>query len=411
MARTVNNFTYISRTLKKYAFYFLITMLWAILAVKPSSSVTHDLPPVGAWVTVFTSGEVFYSKANADKMIKTCKEAGIDHIYLQIYRAGKAYYDSSLTDRSEYEKMAARTGADPIKYILFQAKNNNLKVHAWINILSLAQNEKAPILQKYGQKILSVDQYGRTPLIVKKDELDKYYIRENQLFLEPGDVRVRNYAVSIVEEVVKKYPSFSGVHLDYIRYPSSVPFVPGSRFDTHGISYGYGAVNAENFKKSTGLDINTMDPSRENHQKWDNWRRSQVTKLVKRISDKVRKIAPEMTVSCAVMPTIERSYLVNFQDWTKWLKMGLVDHVVTMNYTDDARLMELNSRSVLFPQFRDSIYIGVGAYLMENSLEAITEQLDFLFELGPGGIVIFSYDDLAKSTGLRKYLSGVQKTN
>jgi len=378
----------------------------ALFSAGPIDAVPGNTPPTGVWITVFSPEKVLYSKENADRMIKTCKEAGIDHIYLQIYRSDKAYYDSDIADRTAYEKMLAETGEDPLNYILAQAKKNNIKVHAWINLLSLAQNRDAGILNTLGEKVLTKDRHGRTPLRKgDKDELDKYYIRENQLFLEPGNENVRDYLVSIAGEITKKYPGFDGLHLDYVRYPSAVPFIPGSRFDSHGISYGYGDINVENFKEATGLDIKTMKPSRENYKKWDDWRRSRVTSLVREISEHVRAISPGLEISCTIVPSIERTYLVTFQDWTRWLREGLINYVVAMNYTDDTELMELNSRSILLPQLKDRIYIGVGAYLLKDKPEAVKEQMDILRNISPGGIVIFSYDDVAESKELQNVIA------
>jgi len=48
----------------------------------------------GIWVTVFTEKKVLYSKDAVLELLKFCKAAEINEIYLQVYRAGQAYYDS-----------------------------------------------------------------------------------------------------------------------------------------------------------------------------------------------------------------------------------------------------------------------------------------------------------------------------
>ena len=347
-------------------------------------------PRIGVWITVFSPEEVLSSKENTDKLISTCKSSGIDHIYLQVYRAGKRYYNDSPL----------------LPYLLDKAQKKNIKVYAWINVLSIANNEEAPILGKHGRSVLTLDQHGRTSSQKdKKDELDEYYIRENQLFLEPGDKRVREHLVSAAEEIITSCPGFSGVHLDYIRYPLVVPFIPGSRFTSHGLSYGYTEANLAAFRESTGLDALKMDPERDNFLKWDDWRRSRVALLVKEISEKIRAISPEAEISCAIAPSIERTYLVTFQDWTKWLDEGSVDYVVAMNYTDDERLLDLNTGAILIPGYREKIYIGVGAYLLKEDAEKVERQISAVNAASPAGIVIFSYDDIASSEELQKFLS------
>ncbi len=375
---------------------YIVIFTWCTLLVPPhcaSGAAAPEKPRMGVWITVFSPEKILQSRENADQFISSCKKLGIDHAYVQVYRAGKPYYGPGASK------------GDVFKYLLSQARKNELKIYAWVNLLSIAQNKDAFILKTLGDEILVKDQHGRTPLREGgKDELDKYYIRENQLFLEPGDERVRKYMTGVVETLVKKYPQLDGIHLDYVRYPFAVPFAPGSRFTPPGISYGYEKRNIDAFKKAAGLDIETMEYSRENYRKWDDWRRDQVTSLVRNISIRARKLSPSLEISCSIVPSIERTYLISFQDWTKWLNEGYVDWVVAMNYTEDTELMKLNSLSLLLPQFEGKVYIGIGAFLLKDKPEVITEQISFLRKLAPGGIVIFSYDNIVQNKELQDYL-------
>ena len=104
------------------------------------------------------------------------------------------------------------------------------------------------------------------------------------------------------------------------------------------------------------------------------------------------------------MPSIERSYLVIFQDWIKWLENDIVDYVVAMDYTEDLNLMKLYARSILFPELKDRIYIGIGAYLLKDTQEKLVEEINIAEDLSPGGIVLFSYDELAASKELQTFL-------
>ncbi len=364
------------------------------------------MPRLGIWITVFSPERILYSTENIDRLIENCEKSGVNDIFLQIYRADKAYYDSGVTDRTSFDAMLSEANTDPIKYLLDKARAKGLKVHAWMNILSLARNEDANIIKKFGHKVITKDQHGRASFSgADKDKLDKYYIRENQLFLEPGDSDVREYVSGIAEEIIVKYPDLNGLHLDYIRYPAVVPFVPGSRFNSHGISYGYTPSNINNFKKATGINVKTMEPSRENFRKWDGWRRDQVTSLVRDISERARKVSPDIEISCTIVPSVERTHLVTFQDWTVWVRESLVDFVVAMNYTDDIKLMELNSSSLLIAGLEDKVFMGLGAYLLKEDPGLIENQIDRLLEIGPGGVVIFSYDEVAASEELRKFLA------
>jgi len=350
----------------------------------------------GIWVTVFSEKNVLYSKDAVKDLVETCKNAGIDEIYLQLFRAGEAYYDSHISDRKKYEKMVKEAGVDTIDLLLREAGKNNIKVFAWVNMLSLAQNKKAPILKKFGNEVLTKDQYLR-PSIRNKDmdESDKYYLRDDQLFLEPGDLRVGRYLISIVDEIINRYPSISGIHLDYIRYPYPVPFIPDSRFNKYGLTYGYGQKNIERFKEATNFSPMDVRHNDKICFKWDNWKRNQITRLVEKISSHIKSKSKGLLVSCAVTPSPVRAYSVAFQDWSLWLEKGIVDYVVLMDYTKDDRLSEVVIRAALSQGSKEKIFVGIGAFMLKDDIKDFVEQYQVVNSLNPGGIVIFSYDDLS----------------
>jgi len=350
----------------------------------------------GVWVTVFSEKKAMYSREGVLSLIESCKNTGINEIYLQLYRAGQAYYDSRISDRTKYEEIVKEAGGiDTIDLLLREAKKNNIKVFAWINVLSLAQNKKAPIITKYGNSVLTKDQYLRVSIRTEGvNGSDKYYLRDDQLFLEPGDPRVVEYLVSIAGEIVNKYPLINGIHLDYVRYPHPVPFVPGSRFNKYGLTYGYGELNMKRFEEATKLDPLSVTDNENISYKWDDWKREQVTNLVEKISKYIKGKSKALLVSCAVMPSPERAYSVAFQDWSLWLEKEIVDYVVLMNYTRDDRLAEETVRSALAHKGKGKIFVGIGAFLLKNDPEMFLRQYAIIASLKPDGVVLFSYDEV-----------------
>jgi uncharacterized lipoprotein YddW (UPF0748 family) len=392
----------ISRT----RFLYLINIFFINLYLLLCSTVTfgQELPRLrqkpylgnrGVWITCFSEKRVLYSQRAISELINFCRQAQINEIYLQIYRAGKAYYDSRICQRSDYEEMVKVAGTDTIDLLLKEAIKNNIKVFAWINVLSLAANKKADILTKFGNTTLTKDQYLRPSMrTMRKNKYDKYYLRDKQLFLEPGDLRVRQYILAIVSEIITRYPSLSGIHLDYIRYPHPVPYLPSSKFNKYGLTYGYGEENVARFEKEKGLNPLTMKDEKDNYLLWDNWKRDQITVLVESISTLLRSGQKRLLFSCAVIPSPEKAYLIAFQDWSFWLEKGIVDYVVIMNYTRDNRLAKEIVKSALAHRGKGMVYIGMGAFLMKNEPELFFEQYKIISELAPDGIVFFSYDDI-----------------
>jgi uncharacterized lipoprotein YddW (UPF0748 family) len=389
--------------LKKLLFYILVSSIACLHAI-PSAAA--ERPALGTWITVFSEARVMESRQNVDKMLDVCENSGISDIYLQIYRSDKAYYNSDIADRSPFEALKAKAGIDTVKYLLDRAHAKGIKVHAWLNMLCLSQNETSGVVKRYGQDILTKDEFGRTPLRGKGtgDALDKYYQREDQLFLEPGDVRVRKYVVSLAEEVIRKYPGFDGLHLDYIRYPAAVPFMPGARFIPQGLYYGYTKANLAAFTAATGLDPRTMNKNFENSKKWDDWHRNSVTAIVRETSQKARALNPGLKISCTTVASPERTYYVTAQDWNKWLKDKLVDYIVPMNYSEDPYVVDLNSRAMIYSAPGKKVYMGLGAYMLTQKPEVLKAQIKATKKLSPEGIVIFAYDDIAKNKDLQEFL-------
>lgn len=348
----------------------------------------------GVWVSVFSAKKMLYSKAGVDELIALCKKAKINEIYLQIFQSGNAYYDSKVCNRTKYDQMVKAAGLDTLDLLLREAAQNNIEVFAWVNILGLGSNDKADILNKYGNSVLTLDQYQRPSKTSSNMELDKYYLKENMIFLEPGDPRVEEYTLTIINEIINRYPLISGIHLDYMRYPSPVPFVPGSRFNKFGLTYGYGLKNVERFRDKTGLNsLDTLN-NEDEYLAWDNWRRNQVTELVRKISSLVKVKSPSLAVSCAVIPLTERAYANAFQDWSGWLEEGIIDYAVLMSYTKDNQFIKEIVKSALGHRGKGKIYVGLGLFLMKDNPDLFFNQYHLITELAPDGVVIFSIDDL-----------------
>jgi uncharacterized lipoprotein YddW (UPF0748 family) len=370
--------------------FFILVFLFSTLAfAEADKRITK-----GVWVTVFSEKKPLYSKEEALGLVSFCKESGIGEIYLQLYQSGKAYYNTSLQDNTKYKDILKSAGCDTIKLILDEARKNNIRVFAWVNLLSLGKNGEADILKKFGRDILTRDQYLRPSGRQDPNELDRYYLREDQLFLEPGDPRVSKFLIAVCSEIIKRYPGFSGLHLDYLRYPLTVPFAPSSKFSRFCLQYGYGRKNIEHFKSVEGIDPLSGLKRESDFAKWDDWRRRQVTLLAKRISRAIKRDNPSVSVSCAVLPSFERAYSAVFQDWPGWLEDGILDYVVLMNYTLDSQITKEIILSARGLSSKGRVLVGVGVFLLKDNLPAFQRQHTLIQELAPGGMVLFSYDDL-----------------
>ena len=367
------------------------------------------------WVLCEGSARTLEDPGRIDRLIEHARALGTTDLFVQVYRGGRAWYDAVLADASPYREIVERTGADPLRRLLDAAHANGIRVHAWVNVLSLSGNRNAPILADLGGGAAMVDRRGRTLLDYPAGDLPEpdrswYRMGTPGLYLDPGAPGVRERLVATYVELVDRYPDLDGLHLDYIRHPGVLPFVPGSRFGV-GIDFGYGAETRKRFRDETGLAGPYRDPSRPatsglvHTAAWDDWRRRQVTDLVRDIRVAVLANHAHLLLSAAVIPYADRAYLSLAQDWRGWVEDGLLDFAVPMVYTLDDRLFRYQVDSFASGPQSERIWMGTGTWLFARQPERAAAQLTTIRDAGSAGEAIFSYDSLLESDALMAALT------
>jgi len=360
------------------------------------------------WVLCEGSQRVLEHPEKIPALLDDALALGASDLFVQVHRGGRAWFESSLADASPYARMrAAAGGGDPLRQLVAAAHARGLRVHAWVNVLSLASNRSAPALAALGPEAVQVDRRGRSVLDYPALELpapERTLLRMGTpaVWLDPGAPGVAELVARTYAELVTRYPELDGLHLDYIRHPDVLPFSPGARFGV-GLDFGYGAASRARFQRETGLAAPFRDDLR-NANAWDDWRRGSVTATVRAIADAARAARPDLLVSAAVWAYPERSYLSLFQDWPGWLDEGLLDFAVPMLYTRDDRLLgyELRSYAGLDPR---RIWSGLGVWLFAKEPARAASQLEAARRVGLGGAALFSWDAIADTPALRAALA------
>ncbi len=374
--------------------YTLLALVVVVLSISHSVSAEAEARK-GLWISVVGEKDIYESPEAMDEALNFAQSSGFQDLFVQVLRADQAWYNSSIVDSSRFKQNKALFGEDAFLRLISRAHDRGLEVHAWLNTLTLSKNEDSAFLKKEGRTILTKDQHKQDA--VSDGKKVSHYMREDQLFMEPGDWRVKDRIQNVVLELASRYPELDGIHFDYIRYPAAPPFIPGSRFNSVGLSYGYGEANVRLFKKRNGKDIdpyNTMN-DRYKSEAWDDWKRNRVTTLLEGAVAGARKASPNIQISCAVLGTVDRAYLYAYQDWPSWIDKGLADFVVLMNYSTDSRYAELVSRSALgLVDDTSKVRVGLGAFLMKNDPGMLSNQIKRSSEIGVGGIVLFDYSTL-----------------
>lgn len=368
-------------------------------------------PPVrGLWVLAEGSVRVLEDPARIEPLLARAERLGVTDLFVQVYRGGRAFYPADpLVERSP----AVATGAvDPLAALLDAAHARGLRVHAWVNVLSLSTRRDAKLLADLGPDAIQVDRRGRSLLDYPDFDLpepDRRFYRMGTpgLYLDPAVPSVRARLLATFRDLLLRYPALDGLHLDYIRHPDVLPFIPGSRFGV-GLDFGYGAIARARYREETGRPdpIEGAEPGVvRDSEAWDEWRRQQVTSLVEEIRLASRAIKPELVLSAAVIPYVERCYLSLAQDWPSWLERGTIDHAIPMVYTVDDRLLGYQLASYQGLVGSERIWPGLGVWLFEREPARAAIQRERTRALGFGGEVLFSDDAIATSPALLDALS------
>ena len=75
-----------------------------------------------------------------DSVVDFAQKNGFNHIFAQVRGRGDAFYNSSFVPKSNL----VEPNFDPLLYLISNCENNDIKVHAWLNIYYLWSSPKKP---------------------------------------------------------------------------------------------------------------------------------------------------------------------------------------------------------------------------------------------------------------------------
>jgi uncharacterized lipoprotein YddW (UPF0748 family) len=310
-------------------------LLAALLAAAPHPvAVAADDPPEvrAVWVDAFHPG--IRSPAETAELVAAAKRAHLNTLIVQVRRRGDALYLKGV--EPPVDDPAYDPSFDALAHVIEAARAAGLEVHAWVNAMPVWRGDTPPkdprhVFNRHGPSAPG-DENWFTASPTGEHRFPVGY------FLDPGHPAAAAYLVGIYLDLVRNY-GVDGIHFDYIRYPETDERLP------HGAGVGYNAVSLARFRRATGR-TDTPLPADE---QWTAWRRTQVTQLVRRVAVEARAIRPGIKISAALIPwgqapKGERDFVDVapmqriYQDWHGWLREGLIDLAVPMNYaaeTDD----------------------------------------------------------------------------
>lgn len=317
-----------------------------------------------------------------------------NHIFLQIFGNGEAYY---LSDIAPCKIADDRW----LKELLREAHYRGIKVSAWVNVFyswgygSVLENKKHPI--NFARDWYVVDKNQNSIINYDAEALKSMGIEG--YYLAPANPSVRIYLLKIIEEIITKY-EFDGIHLDYIRYPDGEFFYDIYIRTRIQRKYFYDPIEFDDDFLVKRLGVSGIDDIQE--KAWDLVRQD-LTNFVAQIKNKVKSIKPECLVSAAVKPDYVVARNDYYQDWLTWVNDGIIDFVCLMAYMNNIEaLVKKTVKRVNNPAL---VAIGLGIY--NCTPETIKRQLKLLKKTPFAGFVYFSYPQVKENRVFLELLKNI----
>jgi uncharacterized lipoprotein YddW (UPF0748 family) len=276
------------------------------------------------WADGFSEG--FKSPEQVDTLLKRLRAANCNAIFAQVRKGGDAYY------LSRYEPWAADNPQhfDALSYLIEKAHNGSphIQVHAWINTCAVGKTHGNPF-----HIVAAHPEYKS--LSDKGEDYD-----DEATKIDPGNPDAADWTFRVYLDVARHY-DVDGIHFDFVRYGST---------DGKG-RWGYNPVSVARFNARYGRtgQPEWTDPL------WKQWRRDQVTALVRKVYAMTAAVKPKVAVSAATitwgdgphngegMTSLqfwnEKSAPMNrvFQDWRGWMEEGILDLNCQMSYYQESK--------------------------------------------------------------------------
>ncbi len=359
------------------------------------------------------------------QLVQSAADNGFNTLIVQIRGRGDAYYKSRVEPRA-MELKDQPPSFDPLALTLEEAHKRGLKVHGWLNTNLLANLDALPtnpthVYHKHPEwlavpKPVAAELYDMSP----RDPAYRHKIVEwskanrgelEGVYTGPANPKVRDHIYNIWMDVLKHY-KVDGLHFDYVRFASP--------------DFDYSRTSLKRFRKWLEPQL-TSDQRRELKQslktnplaapemfplKFADFQRAQVTTLVERIYRAVKKRRPEALVSAAVFANDENAFTRRFQDWRRWLQMGILDVACPMAYSTDTAVFQKQIEVAVTTAHaaKRHVWAGIGAYRIPS--ESAVEKINVARALNAEGFILFSYDFTTRPSELNPdgaYLERVRR--
>jgi uncharacterized lipoprotein YddW (UPF0748 family) len=309
------------------------------------------------WVDAYRPG--IKSRKQIDELVETAQAGNFNAVVVQVRRRGDTYYPSEIDPWAP----DAATDFDALAYLIERAHAAGIEVHAWATTLAIWGGDLPPTAPSHTFNVHGPGAAGRDYWLMTSNTGDEQ--ADSLYWLDPGHPDVVEYTVAIYAELATKY-DLDGLHLDRVRYAWQ--------------EWGYNPTALARFQAQTGR----TDVPEPTDVQWLQWRRDQVTALVRKIYLTTTEINPRLRLSAALSAAggapftdadwyARTPYTHQLQDWRGWLEEGILDLGLTMTYKDEDTYASAFDNWIAWQkehQYGRGVVVGTGLYLniVEDSM-------------------------------------------
>lgn len=358
-----------------------------------SSKATADTPESdeemrGVWVSYMElsmeNGSSKTQKAFEDKfteIAQKCRESGFNTLIVQVRPFCDALYKSNYFPWSHI--LTGTQGENP-QYDALQimcdiCKENNLKIHAWINPYRVSSNETP-------KKLSDNNPY------IKNSEIG--IKTDNGIFLDPSNETAQQLICDGVKEIAENY-DVDGIQFDDYFYPTEDESFDKKQYVAYIEKYG-----------------------KENSMSLDNWRMQNVNTLICKVYRTIKSVDSSVEFGISPQGNIGNNDGL-YADVKSWCTCkGFADYICPQIYfslENPALTFEdcLNSWTSLDFDENVKLYVGLGGYKAGNgeydeetwllSDSILADEYDILRNnKSVRGFMLYSYNSLEDDTAKKE---------
>lgn len=246
------------------------------------------------WFDATANFQRFSHQDSIQYYLQKSREAGITDVVIDVKPiSGEVLYNSRIAPvMKEWNGFRKKEAFDLLTVFIREAHRRNLRVHAAANVFVAGHNylNRGLVFQDTAKAQWQTISYLPQGLIPITQQKKKYSV-----MLNPALPDVQQYELSILEELVRLYPSLDGLILDRVRYDGiEADFSPASRkafekFLGHSVSH----FPEDIYRYASGDSVRRIPGPL--YQPWLKWRAKVIHDFIGRARRDLKQINPRLS--------------------------------------------------------------------------------------------------------------------